>query len=269
MAAGPDRDMIAHYEEVSEDQRLSVSFGQLELARTQELISRHLPPPPLAVWDVGGGPGAYSAWLAARGYEMHLLDPVQKHIDQTRGREPRIASARLGDARALPAADESVGAVLLLGPLYHLQERSDRLKALRECHRILRVGGLLFAAAISRWASLLAGLQSGYIDDANFAMMMEEDLRSGRHSNATGNQLYFTTAFFHRPEELRQEIADSGFRFVELAGIEGPGWLPADFETRWSDAARRAQILELVRAVEHVPELLGMSFHLLAVGRKG
>ncbi len=44
--------------------------------------------------------------------------------------------------------------MLLLGPLYHLIDRADRMTALGEALRVLRPGGVLFAAAISRWASL-------------------------------------------------------------------------------------------------------------------
>jgi hypothetical protein len=39
----------------------------------------------------------------------------------------RLASARVGDARQLDEPDGSADAVLLMGPLYHLTEREDRL----------------------------------------------------------------------------------------------------------------------------------------------
>ena len=58
-----------------------------------------------------------------------------------RGTPKPLASIRQGDARALPFADASADALLLLGPLYHLQERADRLRALREAARVLRPGG--------------------------------------------------------------------------------------------------------------------------------
>ena len=111
---------------------------------------RYLPPSPQRVLDVGGAAGAYAYWLAERGHEVHLVDPVAKHLRQAEeaaARRPKIlASIREGDARALPFEDASADAVLMLGPLYHLHERADRLKALREAARVLRAGGWLFAA---------------------------------------------------------------------------------------------------------------------------
>jgi len=261
-------EFLSHYQQVREDLRLEQDLGRLELARTQELILRHLPKPPGVVLDVGGAAGVYSAWLGALGYETHLIDPVPHHVEEARKLSTPIKSATVGDARKLSQADGSVDAVLMLGPLYHLTEREERLAALGEAHRVLRAGGMLYAAAISHFASLLDGLARGLIDDLRFVSIVDQDLTCGQHRNPTDNPNYFTTAFFHRPEELSSEIAEAGFSMIELAAIEGPGWLARDFEARWDDAARREQLLMLVRKVEHEPALLGLSLHILAVARK-
>ena len=261
-------DVLSHYRQTPEDDRLRSGWGALELARTQELILRHLPKPPARILDVGGGAGIYSEWLGSLGYETHLVDPVPRHVESAR-RVPGIASAEVGDARNLGGqAGESFDAVLFLGPLYHLTERADRVLALREAYRVLRPSAVFFAAAISRFGSLFDGLARGFIDDPQFMPLLERDLRDGQHRNPTANPEYFTTAFFHRPEELKAEIQEAGFTFVELAAIEGPGWLAKDFEQRWSDPVRRQRLLELIRSVEHEPLLTAVSPHFLAVARK-
>jgi len=89
-----------HYDQAREDERLAGAWGQLDLARTQEILRRHLPPPPAAVLDIGGGPGVYSRWLAGEGYEAHLIDLVPKHVEQARA-GGGIASASVGDARSV------------------------------------------------------------------------------------------------------------------------------------------------------------------------
>jgi SAM-dependent methyltransferase len=254
-------------DEASEAPRLSVGLGQLELARTREVILRHLPPPPQTILDIGGAAGAYSGWLGGLGYHAQLIDPVARHVHQAR-QDARIARAEIGDARQIERPDESADAVLLMGPLYHLTEREDRLRAVHEARRVLRPGGLLFAAAIVRFASLLDGLARGFLDDPRFDAIVEEDLRTGQHRNPTGDPAYFTSAFFHLPEELRTELLEAGLSVVELVGVEGPGWLAANFEERWADPARRQRLLDLVRSVEHEPALLGFSPHLLAVATR-
>jgi ubiquinone/menaquinone biosynthesis C-methylase UbiE len=236
------------------------------------LILRHLPVAPAAVVDVGGGSGAYACWLAALGYEVLLIEPVPKHIEQALANSVRqqrpIASLRVGDARHLEFDDRSADAVLFLGPLYHLTDHSDRITSLREAYRVLRPGGVVFAAAISHFASLMDSLLHGFFDKPEFAPILEGDLRDGQHRNPTGNPDYFTTAFFHRPDELKAELEEAGFRVLELAAVEGPGWVARDFDRLWADEAQRARLLDSIRKVEHEPALLGASPHLLAIGKK-
>ncbi len=266
------REVETYYAKGSEVGRLFRGHGTIELARTQEIILRHLPPPPGAVLDVGGGPGVYACWLAARGYRVTLIDAAPLHVEQARATsasqpDHALAGCRLGDARRLDEGNASVQAVLLLGPLYHLTERRDRIQALREARRVLEPGGLLFAVAVGRYASLLSGVADNLLGDPEFAAIVARDLRDGQHRNPTDKE-YFTTAFFHRPEELEAEVREAGFELVELLGVEGPGWLLPDLEQRWADPAERERLLQAARAVEREPALLGLPPHLLAVGRK-
>ncbi len=273
MTENSGHEMMRHYAVADEASRLRTGWFQLEYARTQELILRHLPPAPAMVLDIGGGAGAYAIWLASLGYEVHLIDPVPTHVEQAHAlsaRQPNhpLASASLGDARELRHRDQSADAVLLLGPLYHLTQRRDRLTALREVRRVLRHGGSLWGAGISRFASLLDSLSSGFFDQPEFAPILERDLAEGQHRNPTDNLAYFTDAFFHLPDELAREFTEAGFNLVELVAIEGPGWLARDFAGLWNVPQQRERLLAALRKVEHEPSLLGASSHILAIGRK-
>ncbi|MDQ3822221.1 MAG: class I SAM-dependent methyltransferase [Actinomycetota bacterium] len=243
-----DERIASHYELGVELDRLAGPTSRIEFASTQELLERFLPPPTAAVLDVGGGPGAYAAWLAERGYDVHLVDPVELHVEQARARGG--FTAELGDARRLANEDASVDVVLLLGPLYHLTERDDRLLALAEARRVVRPGGLVAVAAISRFASLLDGLLSGHLGDAAFRAVVERDLGDGQHRNPDGRVEWFTTAFFHHPDELRAELVEARLALEGLFGVEGPGWLLAHL---WDDPARRDDVLFAARAVETEP----------------
>ncbi|HVE78933.1 MAG TPA: class I SAM-dependent methyltransferase, partial [Gemmatimonadaceae bacterium] len=240
---------------------------------TQDVLRRVLPAPPATIADVGGGPGVYSRWLAELGYAVHLVDPVALHLEQARAlaaRAPAVALAGVhpADARALPLSDASVDAALLLGPLYHLPDRGDRIQALAEARRVVRPGGAVVAAVISRFASTLDGLRGGYLEDRAFAAIAAQDRIDGQHRNPTEHPGYFTTAYFHRAEEIAGEMDAAGLRPERLVAVEGPGWLLPDLDARLSDERRRTPLLEALAALEAEPSLLGVSAHLLAVARR-
>ena len=266
-------EIAAYYARGIERDRLARGPGALELVRTQALLERYLPAPPAVIADIGGGPGRYALWLADRGFQVHLVDPIALHVEQARAASSgrpgaTLASAEVGDARALQLPDASVDAVLLLGPLYHLPEREDRQRALAEARRVCRQDGVVIAAAISRYASTLDGVLNGYLEDPAFAAVAARDLRDGRHRNPTGDLEYFTTAYFHRPEDLAPECSAAGLRHEATLAVEGAGWLLADLEARLADDRRRAVLLAALTSLEAEPALLGVSAHLLVVARK-
>ena len=123
------------------------------------------------------------------------------------------------------------------------------------------------AAAISRYASLFDGLVREFLFEPAFREIVRRDLADGRHENPEQRAHWFTTAYFHRPEDLADELDAAGLDLVELVGVEGlAGWLPHLYR-RWADVTEQRTIVEAARLVESEPSLLGLSAHLLAVAR--
>ncbi len=261
----PHQDVVDHYEDrYDEHTRLEAdAVGRLELIRTRIILDRHLPEPPAAILDIGGGPGVYAAALAEDGYDVELMDIVPRHIRQATERGVR---AQLANALDLPVGSNTQDAVLLMGPLYHLQERDDRIAALREAMRVARPSAPVIAAAISRYAPAINGLDVGFIDDPAFAGLLEGVTRTGRHVNPTGNPDYFTTAYFHLPDDLGREAQEAGLERVEVLAVEGIGWVAGDLADRLDDELSRRKLLRLLEQLEREPAILGASPHLLAIG---
>jgi SAM-dependent methyltransferase len=259
-----DAEVLAHYAEGREYSRLT-SGPSLELLRTRVLLERFLPAPPARVLDVGGASGVYASWLSDRGYQVHLIDPVPLHREQARA-DGRFSVAP-GDARHLAEDDASYDAVLLLGPLYHLTERTDRVRALSEARRVTRPGGTVAAAVISRYASAFDGFFRGFIDRPGFTALMTEDLKTGQHRNPGSEPGFFTTAYFHDRAGIASEITDSGLRLHALLPVEGLlHWAPG-IQDRLSDPAQRRLILDTLAAMEHDPAIAGATAHLLAIAQ--
>jgi SAM-dependent methyltransferase len=269
MAYELDPAIREHYGVGVERDRLT-TWGRLEAERTHELLHRFLPGPPAVLLDVGGAEGVYALPLAAAGYTVHLVDPVPRHVDAARAasaaRPAPLASAEVGDARALAHADSSADAVVMLGPLYHLVDVADRAAALAEARRVLRPGGVLLAAAITRFASALDGVRAGHLADPGFAAIVDEDLTGGVHRNPdpAGRPEWFTLAYFHHPDELRAEVAAAGFAQVEVLAVEGVG-AAGDARPLLDDPSARGALLDTIRRLESEPTLLGASPHLMAV----
>ena len=263
----------AYYERGREAGRLSETpQGRLELLRTQDIVQRYLMEPPGVVLDVGGGSGVYSCWLASLGDEVHLIDPVPLHVQQAQeasSRQPTnpIKTCTIGDARQLAVDDDSVDAVLLFGPLYHLVQENERLRALSEAHRVLRPGGIVLAAGVSRFASALDGVRRQFVLDENYRRIMIQDMLDGQHQ-PTSEGKYFTIAFFHHPEELKQQLSAVGFEEVSVKAIEGPFWLLGDLDTYLDSSDTQSILFDVLRSLEDEPSLVGASSHMIAIGRK-
>ncbi len=264
-----DPEILRYYsDEWDEDARLRSGLAQIELIRTQEIIRRYLPDGPLRIADVGGGSGVHAEWLLDDGHAVHLIEPVRSLVETAASHitdQPGF-SCEVGDARHLTLDNSSVDAALLLGPLYHLTEKSQRLTALREALRVVKPGGLLFASTITRFAPLADGLGRGMIFDPDFEALVRRTLIDGQHRNPPGKE-YFTTAFCHRPDGLQSEVEEAGWSMVALLGVEGFTMAMPQLNEAWDSPEQQALIVDMARAIESEPSLLGLGPHLMAIAR--
>ncbi len=276
-----------HYDQIwqMEAARLETWSG-VEYGMTLRHLRRFVPDG-ATVAEIGVGVGHYSEHLARRGCTLHLVDVSQKLLDaaaarlRERGLDARIASITHGsatDLSFLPGAAMDV--VLFLGPLYHLGELAKRKKALAEAARILKPGGLLFAAAINRLTYLrdmyrkieMPGLDPALVE--NIQGLFRRELRAGKfpaeylatgrldpeHAPPIGYAHMTTLAEF-------RELFARDFDELLLAGMES---FTSAALNSFSDkpAEDRELWLDLVEKTNTTPEGLGYSDHWLFVGRK-
>lgn len=246
----------AAYARGRETGRLDQQRNRVEAERTKNLIAERLPEPGSFVLDVGGGPGYYAAWLRDRGYRVVLADIVETHARQA---DHSGIPALVADATALPLPPGHADAVVLLGPLYHLVNPNGRARALAESYRVLRPGGILFAAGLSRWAKAATRGADGEPHTPDDARHLAAIMIRGY--DAHGGDWHACT-YHHTPAELAAEIEHAGFTCPEILGIEGPlGAALARHDPDLTDTA-------LQLAAEAQREAPALSIHLLAIAAK-
>jgi SAM-dependent methyltransferase len=260
-------EILEYYERGGEHHRLSAGSGRLEFLRTLDILRRALPSAPARIVDVGGATGVYARPLAEAGYQVHVVDPVPGHVAASAAL-PGV-TAEVGDARDLPAPDSSADAVLLLGPLYHLFDRADRVAAWREAARVARPGGVVAGAVISRFAPLFDGVVKGLYAEPGFPSVVERVLVDGMH-NPGGHEPWFTSAYMHRAEEPGDEAAEAGLTGVRTVAVEGPLWMTGPrLDEVFADQRQTGIMLDMLRRIEHEPSLLGAGSHLITIGTAG
>lgn len=242
-----------------------------EYALTLRALEQHLPAPPAAVCDIGGGVGRYAIELTRQGYRVTLVDLSSRCLAFAQAKatqaEVQLAGVIQGDARHLPALqDDQFDVVLLMGPLYHLLEGSERLQALREARRLLRPGGVLAASFIGRYAQLSYAVAR--TPDYVLASREECDtiLATGVYRRAEGST-NFIDAYFTHPDEIGPLMQEAGFTALDFLGVE-PLVTAQEEKMPLTDAALRERWVEVLWSIAREPCLLGSCGHLLYVGRK-
>lgn len=248
--------------------------GVVEFAVTCHALETFLPPGG-RVLDLGGGTGRYSLWLAERGHRVVLADLSPALLNIAR---ERIAACSIGtrieaiveaDARDLSRwPDGSFDAALCLGPFYHLPEPSDRERAASELARVLRPRGVAFIALMPRYAFLRRTLaladERHHLAQPEFMARLLDD---GVFQNDVPGR--FTGAYGALPEEIAPFFERHGFAALALLAAEGitAGLGGALAELAAADPAAYAATLDAVIRTAGDPSILGMSNHLLYIGR--
>lgn len=259
------------YNKASEETRLDNGMGFFEFERIKTLIERHIFKPQITIIDVGGGTGKYSEWLAKKGHDVHLIEPVQKHITLAKSRANSLKnkfSVKQGQSCNLEIENEFADMVILHGPLYHLQNKADRLKTINEAKRVLKKGGLILGFAINASASTVAGLMQGLIHEKVFLEMCETELNSGIHNPPNEYPWLLAEGFYHKPKQLKKEFISQGLEIINLFAVEGMIWLDKDYFTNMLNLNKKKNLLKLLEVTEKDESLLSFSPHMMLVTRK-
>jgi S-adenosylmethionine-dependent methyltransferase len=243
-----------------------------EFSVTLRALREHLPPPPARVLDCGGGPGRYAVELARLGYAVTLFDLSAGNLalaqEKAAASGVTLAACEQGTALDLGRyPNERFDAVLLMGPLYHLLEEAERAQALAEARRVLKTGGPLFAAFISRYAAHRDASVKYPLEPVEQPELYAEIERSGRlPPNASGAPGF--VAYFAHPAEVAPLVWRAGFEVAAVLGVEGLVSVTEDVAVNALTGPAWEWWAEANWRVAADPSLHGAVEHLLVVAHK-
>lgn len=265
------RNIEVFYNKASEETRLDKGMGVFEFERIKSLIEKYIPSSSSTIIDIGGGTGKYSEWLAKKGHQVHLIEPVAKHIKLAQNRTNKLKnkfSVHLGESRKLEFPNNFADLIILHGPLYHLQKKEDRDLTICEAKRVLKNNGIILGFAINYTASTLVGLLNGLIHKRPFFEMCKEELTTGIHNPPDDFPWLLAEAYYHKPEQLKEEFLNQELTHLNTYAVEGMAWLDKDYFANMLNGKKQKALLELIQVTENDSYLLPFSPHMMIAVKK-
>ncbi|MBO7748430.1 class I SAM-dependent methyltransferase [Paenibacillus sp. MWE-103] len=238
---------------------------------------RQLLPASCRILDNGAGPGKYAVELAKLGHRVTLSDLTPRLVDVARekakafGVEAQFDGFHIADARDLGAFPaERFDAALMLGPLYHLQREEDRVRAVSELHRVTKQDGYIFVAFMSRTRFLATSVAHPEAWKPNHtAPGIRRFLDTGNFDHADPGR--FTGAYYFDIPDIVPFMEAHGFAGEKLVGSSSiAGGMGPEQWAYWRERGGEEYegIMNLVLRESENPHILGLSSHLLYIGRK-
>ena len=245
------------YRRHDEDTRLNKSqAARVEFLTTVRYIEKYLTPG-AKILDVGAGAGEYSLHFARKGYQVSALELADANIAAFRAKMTQDDPIDLVQGNALDLSryeSNTFDVVLLFGPLYHLHEEADRLRCIEEAKRVCKNDGKIFFAFISNDIVILTMQQC-----------QEDYLMNGDYNKETF-RLDDYPFVFHTPDHCRELLDKAGIQICHEVASDGASELLQDL-VNGLDNASYQQYLRYHFYICEKPEFLGMSNHLLFIGR--
>lgn len=221
------------------------------------------------VLDLGGGAGVYSIPLAKAGHKVYLADLSERLIEVAKkADEDKLLTCNVVNATDLSIYEDSMfDTVLLMGPLYHLLEAPEREQCVRECYRVLKKGGRIFASFIP-YLSGSIGIVERYIGHPEQVDInnLKEVFASGKFRNNANSG--FQEGYYPTSKEIEKLFDDCGFSKLEIRSIRGFGNNMEEYIYKIEDEVIRNEIFSLIEKTASDESIVEMCSHAMYIGEK-
>lgn len=267
------KNVIDYYSNFDEWGRLDRE--PLEFTINMHFIKKYLPTSG-TVLDNGAGPGKYAMELAKLGYNVTLSDLTPKLVEIAEQKATDLElTQQFSGFHVLSAthldvlADEIYDASLMLGPLYHLQKEEERISAVRELYRVTKKNGIIFIAFQSRIKKTITCLKYPQFWKPNDNMDAIKEFYENDGTFNHSDKGRFTGAYFFNIDEIKPFIESNGFETIDLIGSSSIASMLTDEQKQhWVDEGEYDKLINFYIAMANDPSVLGISSHLLYIGRR-
>lgn len=261
-------DVVESYENYKEEERLTTNNSRkIEFITTIRALDG-LFPPEAKILDCAAGTGVYSFYFAEKGNKITATDITPRHIEYINNKlksNPCDISAAVLDATDLSRyRDEVFDVVLCMGPFYHLTEKRQREKCLLECLRVLKKGGFLAIAYISRFFVFpyVATSELKYLNSNLSKALIDTGVL--KHDDP---DCFWTDTYYATPEEMVQLYNDYHLQLIDHFAQDGISPMLKDK----IDSLNESQFkiwCDYHYSVCREKSMIGASNHVMIVGRK-
>jgi SAM-dependent methyltransferase len=223
------------------------------------------------ILDIGGGPGRYTFYLAEKGCDVTLFDLSPENIKFAGEKSVELnlpVKAVCGDARSVDTfVTGQFDHVLLMGPMYHLLEETDRIKSVNAALNLLKPGGVIFVSFISTFAGMVYCMK--FVPEAVTFEIEDEFIKDviaqKSHRGDKGNT--FTRSYMTDQREILPFMSRFDLEKLHLFGQESI-MSPCESNIMSQSKEIVGAWLDLCEKLWDREDLLSWSEHLMYVGRK-
>lgn len=260
--------IIQSYENYREEDRLATNKARrIEFLTTVRILDGLLDGSK-TILDCAAGTGIYSFYYADKGHAVTATDITPRHIEVIRDRlstkSYKMETAVLDATDMSIFGDESFDVVLNMGPFYHLIEKDDREKCLKESFRVLKKGGLLVTAYIPRFYvfQYVAMQDERYLDSKLAKQLIHTGIL--HHDD---EKCFWTDTYYSTYEEMEQLY--NRYRITVVDHFAQDGITPqfSGKVDNWNDEQFRVWC-DYHYSICREKSLLGASNHVVIIGKK-